>query len=613
MKLKLTQKKKTKIIAITILVVGVLVAILVISFIIDVVYADKFYPGVKIAKVNISRLDKEQAERIFQAKIQELNTNGQKFYYQSKHVALYPTTFAANDPDLVYEIISFNLEQNLDQAYQLGRGTNFFDNIWQKIKLIFINKNIKIDYSLDSEEVEKILKDNFSDLEKPGQNPSIEYIQNKITITSGKLGLTFNYQDMLEKLESNLSNLNFKHLELNLALDYPKFNNTQAEFLITEIQQIIDLSPVQIYATTTSYYDRLAKKDWTISQVKTKEMLELDWNETDKQPELIFEPKITTEFLSSINQEISQPVKEAKFEIIDNRVTEFQASQVGQEIDMSATIESLENNIIKNKNKQAKIIITQTEPQAATENINDLGIKNLIGIGTSNFSGSPRNRRHNIKVGAESLNGLLLPVDEEFSINKALGSINAAKGYLPELVIKGTRTIPEYGGGLCQIATTAFRLAINSGLPITERRTHAYRVSYYEPAGTDATIYSPHPDVRFINDTPSHLLLQTRIEGDSVIFEFWGTHDNRQVATTTPIVFNITTPGPTKYVETIELEPEEINCIETAHNGASAEFTRTITYNDGEVKEELWESSYRPWQAVCLVGIDPDKVEIDSE
>jgi vancomycin resistance protein YoaR len=39
---------------------------------------------------------------------------------------------------------------------------------------------------------------------------------------------------------------------------------------------------------------------------------------------------------------------------------------------------------------------------------------------------------------------------------KTLGEVDAANGYLPELVIKENKTIPEYGGGLCQVGTTVF-------------------------------------------------------------------------------------------------------------------------------------------------------------
>ena len=229
-------------------------------------------------------------------------------------------------------------------------------------------------------------------------------------------------------------------------------------------------------------------------------------------------------------------------------------------------------------------------------------------MGTSNFKGSPKNRRHNIKVGADTLSGILITPGEEFSLVKALGEINKETGYLPELVIKGNRTIPEYGGGLCQIGTTIFRATLASGLPILERKNHSFRVRYYEPAGTDATIYGPKPDYRFLNDTGYHILIQTRIEGDDLIFEFWGTKDGRVAEQTKPVIYNITAPKPTQYIETADLPVGEVKCTEHAVPGADTSFDYKVTYPSGEVKETTFKSHYIPWQEVCLIGVPPEKL-----
>jgi hypothetical protein len=148
---------------------------------------------------------------------------------------------------------------------------------------------------------------------------------------------------------------------------------------------------------------------------------------------------------------------------------------------------------------------------------------------------------------------------------------------------------------------------LESGLKITERRNHSYRVSYYEPAGTDATIYSPKPDFRFLNDTPAHVMIQYRIEGSDLYFDFWGTDDGRQASTTYPVIYNIKSPPPTKYVETEDLEPGKVKCTESAHNGADAYFDYTVTYPEGseaetESRERRFYSRYIPWQEVCLIG-----------
>ena len=182
-------------------------------------------------------------------------------------------------------------------------------------------------------------------------------------------------------------------------------------------------------------------------------------------------------------------------------------------------------------------------------------------------------------------------------------------------MIKGNKTEPEFGGGLCQVGTTAFRAALDSGLKVTERRNHSYRVRYYEPAGTDATIYEPSPDFRFVNDTGHYVLINAYIQGDDMIFEYWGTSDGRKtlfkgqtevsrVADLKPKVYNIVSPPAMKLVETLDLPPGKKKCTEVAHNGADADFTYQVTYADGTTSENVFTSHYRPWQAVCLIGVE---------
>jgi vancomycin resistance protein YoaR len=129
-------------------------------------------------------------------------------------------------------------------------------------------------------------------------------------------------------------------------------------------------------------------------------------------------------------------------------------------------------------------------------------------------------------------------------------------------------------------------------------------VSYYEPAGTDATIYEPSPDLKFVNDTGHHVLINSYVKGDEVVFEFWGTKDGRTVAPIVPHIYNTVAPPAMKLVETLDLAPGKKKCTESAHAGADAEFTYHVTYADGTEHSEVFSSHYRPWQAVCLVGVE---------
>jgi vancomycin resistance protein YoaR len=135
--------------------------------------------------------------------------------------------------------------------------------------------------------------------------------------------------------------------------------------------------------------------------------------------------------------------------------------------------------------------------------------------------------------------------------------VDGEHGYLPELVIKQNRTEPEFGGGICQVSSTVFRAAIYSGLKITARRNHAYPVKYYAPYGMDATIYIPKPDLKFVNNTPGHILMQASIEGTELIFRFYGTSDRRKVEVDGPHILESNPDGSMKTVFTQKVTDTE--------------------------------------------------------
>lgn len=132
-----------------------------------------------------------------------------------------------------------------------------------------------------------------------------------------------------------------------------------------------------------------------------------------------------------------------------------------------------------------------------------------------------------MRAGASKFNGVLLKPGETFSFGKLLGEVDASTGYVPELVILGDHEEKQYGGGLCQVSSTAFRAALAAGLPITERVNHAFAISYYTwpyaAPGVDATIYYPAVDFKFVNDTGHYILMQTTMSGVDLKFDFFGT------------------------------------------------------------------------------------------
>jgi len=243
-------------------------------------------------------------------------------------------------------------------------------------------------------------------------------------------------------------------------------------------------------------------------------------------------------YLNEIAKEINTEPINGKLEISKNgKIRVLALSQNGRELEIENSCENIKNALIKNPyDKYIPLEIKTIEPEIKSDKVADMGIVEKIGEGESNFTGSPKNRIHNIKVAAERFHGLIFDKEEEFSFIKTLGEVDSEHGYLPELVIKNNETIPEFGGGICQVSTTMFRAALNTGFKITARKNHAYPVQYYAPQGTDATVYIPSPDLKFLNNTPAKILIQSRIEGTKLYFSFYGTDDGRKVEIDGPYV-----------------------------------------------------------------------------
>lgn len=282
-----------------------------------------------------------------------------------------------------------------------------------------------------------------------------------------------------------------------------------------------------------------------------------------------------------------------------DKVSAFSVSKSGYEIsDRESRV-----NIIKvlqenTETKDISLAVKTLEPEITGTNLDKYGIKELVGQGVSNFRGSPKNRIHNITVGAAKFNGVLIKPGEEFSFIKTLGPVDASTGYLPELVIKVDKTIPEFGGGMCQVSTTMFRAAFNAGLKITARTNHAYPVQYYAPQGLDATVYIPKPDMMFLNDTHNYILVQTRIEGTQLIFDFYGTSDGRQAKMVGPFVTERGEKGAMKTIVTQEVYDSAGNLIRKAEFKSNYKSPSMFPHpGEEKITEKPSDWSAKEWKA----------------
>lgn len=256
-------------------------------------------------------------------------------------------------------------------------------------------------------------------------------------------------------------------------------------------------------------------------------------------------------FLEKLNDRVSISPVDAVFTVNEEgMVSAFSPSRNGTAIDIEASLALLKKEVVLSSKRSSqtplRLPTISTPPRITSTDAAKLGIVNFLGEGRTDFAGSPQNRIFNIKRALSEFQGVLIAPGEEFSFVQTLGEVDGEHGYLPELVIKRGRTEPEFGGGICQVSTTLFRAALNTGQKITERKNHAYPVRYYKPYGMDATIYIPKPDFKFKNTTPAHILIQGSVENTELIFRFYGTQDGRSISIDGPHILEKSADGSMK-------------------------------------------------------------------
>jgi vancomycin resistance protein YoaR len=329
------------------------------------------------------------------------------------------------------------------------------------------------------------------------------------------------------------------------------------------------------------------------------------------------------DLLTPVKQQLDRPATNAKFIFNDTtlQLDLMEDSKVGRTMDMDASMQAINEAVLRGEHN-VPLVIAETQPAVpASATGQQLGITELIWAETSYFYGSSDARIQNIQAASGRFHGVLVAPGEVFSMGQTMGDVSLDSGFAEALIIYGGRTIKGVGGGVCQVSSTLFRGVFNIGLPVLERYPHAYRVSYYEMtvsggvdprlAGLDATVYFPLVDLKFKNDTPYWILMETYVNvgARSLTWKFYSTKDGRTVDWTTTGPTNVVSAPSPLFEENPELKKNQMKQVDWAANGADVTVTRTV-WKDGAVWfQDQFTTHYEPWQAICQYGPDSKKPE----
>jgi vancomycin resistance protein YoaR len=264
------------------------------------------------------------------------------------------------------------------------------------------------------------------------------------------------------------------------------------------------------------------------------------------------------------------------------------ASSAGEVVDMAQLGSDLLTVLPQPAPRRITATLRKQEATTTDADMTAMGIKERVSTFTTRFPGglsSPRSQ--NIITIAKEVDGAVVKPGAVFSLNGHTGIRSYAQGYKDAPVIIGGKLEPGVGGGASQFTTTLFNAAYYAGLQDVEHKPHSFYFSRY-PAVIESTIFYPTLDLKFRNNTPYGILIDTSHTARTVTVSMWSTKHYDSVRTERSPRRNITAP-PTVY-----RDPGP-RCIATSGlPGFTQDAFRVIRKDGKQVKREKFTWRYDP-------------------
>jgi vancomycin resistance protein YoaR len=566
------------------------------------IYAGRIMPGITVAGVDLSNRTPDQAVNDLNGRI-TFPVDGQVVFRYKDEVWL------AHPQELG---MVFDVGASVQHAYDVGRG-GLFTSLAGQIDVIRGGLELAPVIVFDERVAHGYLQNLATQIDRSVVEAELALDGTTVLYSAGQTGRELDVDATLENLITQLQTFTDGEAPLVIEEVAPVVLDASAQ--AESLRQALS-APLTLTIADTQPGD---PGPWTLDAAQVAGIMTIGLVETESgwQYTISLDTHSIEQFLEQIAPLVDRGSENARFYFDDysRQLVLVQAAKVGRTLDIAGTQEAITQGLLSGEHTILLVLETEN-PEAGTDaTAQSLGITELVSVATTYFRGSDSSRLQNIKTASAQFHGLLIPPNTTFSMGSVLSDISLDNGYAEALIIYNGRTITGVGGGVCQVSTTLFRTAFFGGYPIVERHAHAFRVFYYEQrpvsgidpslAGLDATVYFPLVDLKFTNDRPYWLLMETYFDPEemSLTWKFYSTNDGRTVDWQNLGLRNIV-PAPDPLLEeTDALSPETCRQVDYSGDGADITITRAIRDKNGQLLfNDNIQTQYQAWQAVYQYG-----------
>ena len=589
----------------TALIGGLLLFLLVVGILTgsyQLLYDGRIFPGISMADVDLTSLTPGQATAAISQHL-TYPTNGQVVFRYNDRV------WVATPAQLGMVL---DAGTSIQSAYDIGRRGGLLADLAGQLNAWQGGLDLKPVIMFDERVAVGYLQNIAVLIDQPVIETDLHINGTEVIYIPGQTGRLLNVDTTLANLYAQLSA--FKDGQVQLVVEEQSPLVLDASAQADSLRQILS-TPLTISIPDAQPGD---PGPWEIEPADLAGMLAIDRVQTGTgwQYQISADAQALEQVLTPIAPLLNRTAQNARFYFDDytRQLVQVQPAQVGLTLDVAATIKVVQAGLLAGQHNIG-LTLNTTVPEVGNDaTAQSLGIKELVYSEATYFRGSGNARLQNIETAAKQFYGLLIPPNTTFSMGDVLGDISLDNGYAEALIIYNGRTITGVGGGVCQVSTTLFRTAFFAGYPIVERHAHAFRVFYYEQtatsydsdlAGLDATVYFPLVDLKFTNDRPYWLLMETYFNRTdaSLTWKFYSTKDGRTVQWQNLGLQNVIPAPEPLYEENSDLPPGVCKQVDYPADGADITVTRTVNNASGQALfDDTIRTLYEPWQAIYQYG-----------
>lgn len=225
----------------------------------ETAYRDRIFGGVSAAGLKLDGLTRAQAREALLAKVDRALEPGFRFRFGEDIIDLPRTTVAVEDPDLSQDLMRYNVDDAVTQAFQLGRGNGMLSDSLTRLRLLLNREDLDLKADVNKPLVSSLLEDA---LDKHSSIPKDADLVVRYTTGTSALetdvineqeGRTGDVARAVDILAAQAQRLAFQPISIQTTVIHPAVTSSMVRDLVPQVSSFLGRGTIKLTLDRKTY------------------------------------------------------------------------------------------------------------------------------------------------------------------------------------------------------------------------------------------------------------------------------------------------------------------------------------------------------------------------